>query len=229
MSARTSSPRVPARASGSQPSPADNSRKRLMIAIRAACRRLGIDDDDRKALQLERTGKHSMSDMSVAELGALLTHLNVNWKTPDRPVTGKVRALWWSLYWLGAIDRPDDEALGAFVKRQTGIAALRFLDHRQAPAVIEALKSWLAREGIHWLADPDPTGMADRHAVLTAIGHRLREAGDLTQDSIYPLALARVGRQNYERMAMTAPEVDACIRHFGKQLRRHVETGRDVL
>ena len=147
-------------------------RSKLIGAVRSACKRLGIEDDDRKALQLERTGKRSMSDMSIAELGDLLTHFNRDWKLPDRPVSGKVRALWWSLYWLGAHDRPDDEALGAFVKRQTGIAHLRFLDHRQAPAVIEALKSWLTRIGVTWpdAAEPDPAQVWERHAVLRTIG-----------------------------------------------------------
>src|SRR3546814_5673177 len=103
-----------------------------------------------------------------------------------RAHVGKIRALWWSLYWLGAIEDPKDRPLDAFVKRQTGMSSLRFLDHRKAASVIEALKSWAAREGVRWptaerLEDLRQTnrgidsGCLDRHAVLAAIADKLRD------------------------------------------------------
>lgn len=227
MAKTLSAPRPAAPAAPRHP----ETQRKLMIAVRAACRRKGIDDDDRRAIQLEITGQESMATMSTAQLGKLLDHLNRDWTRPagDRPHLGKIRALWWSLYWLGAIHRPDDEALSSFISRQTGIERLRFLDHRKAPAVIEALKSWLEREGVFWWSASDidtlsPTqqalvvNTADRHAVLLAIGNRL-----YPNKSIYDFTFAAFRLQHHSPWPMTATELDAAIRHFGKILRQRVE------
>ena len=42
------------------------------------------------------------------------------------------------------------------------------------------------------------------------------------------LALIHVGRRDGLMQDMTAPELDACIRHFGKQLRRAIEAAADA-
>jgi len=201
---------------------------RLMKAVRAACRRKGIDDDDRRAIQLEVTGKGSMTQMSPGQLGKLLDHLNRDWTKPegDRAHLGKMRALWWSLYWLGAIHRPDDEALTAFVTRQTGVEHLRFLDHRKAQAVIEALKSWLEREGVHWWSADEIASFgsgyqlllentAHRHAVLLAIGSQLGPGAEIYESARHTL---RAGARS--ALSFTPVELDTAIRHFGKKLRQ---------
>ena len=187
--------------------PAD-ARTRKMRAVLAACRRLGLDEDARKDLQLELTGVGSMADMSEGELGQLLDHLNRDYRgtNPDRAHIAKAKALWWSLYWLGAIDEPGDKALSAFVKRQTGIAALRFLDHRHAHSVIEALKSWLTREGVVWFSDANISGWVsdwpayagygraewDRWAVINELGRRLRKANVIHSEAHYASASLKI-------------------------------------
>lgn len=50
-----------------------NARKR---AIFAACKHLGIDEDERRQVQLRVVGKASLSDMKLPELDDLLDHLN---------------------------------------------------------------------------------------------------------------------------------------------------------
>lgn len=45
-------------------------------AIHAACRSAGIDDTERKRLQLQITGKESLTEMDYAEVSRVLTHLN---------------------------------------------------------------------------------------------------------------------------------------------------------
>lgn len=218
-----------------QPPSPQSSRTKLVRAIRAAARRKGMDDDDRRAAQASVIGKHSLSDMGVAELARFLDHLNKGWSgTPvknERAHLGKMRALWWSLYWLGAIDRPDDEALTLFVKRQTGIEHLRFLDHLKAPSVIEALKSWLLREGVMWWAQSDIDSMpqpftsahADRYAVIICIAERLERHGVLSADRFWEQADRHIGRVGASRWSMTTVELDAVIREFGKRLRRNLD------
>lgn len=45
-------------------------------AIHAACRAQGIDDDARKALQMQLTGKASLADMGLFDLDSVLNRLN---------------------------------------------------------------------------------------------------------------------------------------------------------
>lgn len=212
----------------------------LKRAILAACARLGLDDDARRDLQQDIIGKASLTAMTLPELVRLRDHLNRDWSGPnkDRPHMGKIRALWWSLYWIGAIRRVDDEALTAFVKRQTGIEKLRFLGHLDAPPVIEALKSWLEREGVEWwsaqqLADVQKVegarfdaALADRHAVLAELARRLDRAGLMHQLARYEWLGKRVNRAGNMHWSFTAEELDEGIRALGKKFRRYLD-GRE--
>lgn len=45
-------------------------------AIHAACRQAGIDNSERQRLQLQITGKASLTDMSYDEVNRVLDHLN---------------------------------------------------------------------------------------------------------------------------------------------------------
>lgn len=196
------------------------SRRQKMLAVFAACRRLGLDEDTRRDIQQDVIGKASMSKMDLTEIGRLLDHLNRDWKGPSghRAHVGKVRALWWSLYWLGTIDQPKERAIDAFVQRQAGVAALRFLDHRSAPAVIEALKSWCAREGVRWPSPPEELG--DRQAVLDAIWLKLREAALVSDRAPVTYVTASLEIPRPDQRAWTRHELDAAIRLVGKRLRR---------
>ncbi len=213
----------------------------LMRAIMAACKRQGIDNDTRHATQKRVTGKDSMTDMTVAELMRLRDHFNRGWKGPkgQRPHIGKVRALWWSLYWIGAIERVEDEALNAFVKRQAHIQHINFLDHRGAMPVIEGLKAWLEREGVMWwsaeqLAGVVATGAmtsagtafsqaeADRHAVLDQLAIRLDRAGLMNRFALYDWIGACVGRETPRQWSFSASELDQGLRALGKKYRSHL-------
>lgn len=201
------------------------SRTGLIRAVRAACRAQGIEDDDRRALQLEITGKASLGDMSPGEIGRVLDRLNRNRAAPmaHRAHVGKIRALWWSLYWLGAIDDPGAKALDAFVKRQTGRQALRFLGHAQAPSVIEALKSMAVREGVAWPPMSDP--VADRRAVLDALwAKRCHQARmpHLADARGLGMAVGPLLGDRPDPDEWTAHELDAGIRGVGKAYRRYL-------
>ena len=208
-----------------------DSRKKLMGGVRAACARKGICDDDRKAIQEEVTGKASLADMSLSEIGKVLDHLNRDRPkaNPDRAHIGKIRALWWTLYWLGDVAEPNDTALDKFVQRQTGISALRFLDHRKASSVIEALKSMATRGGVKWpdaamlasivKSTPDCTmARLERHAVLRAIWHRLRDAR-VTISILYIDYIQQALGLSLNHWAWTERELDEAIRILGKNNR----------
>lgn len=219
-------------------------RTRLYRAVHAACRSNGIDEDARRAIQSDLFGKGSLSDMTTAEIARLLNHLNRNrphssrgGPAANRTHIGKVRALWWSLYWLGEVNDHEDRAISAFVKRQTGVNALRWLDHRSAPSVIEALKGWAERAGVTWPTPADVDAMrsvregygmanAERLAVIRALSQRivLRRLG--TPSNYVTAWLDANGRGTgiVTLPMLEVAELDGLIRHLGQIVR----TGRKV-
>lgn len=212
-----------------------DSRRKLIGAVRAAAKRRGIDDDDRKAIQLEVTGKASMADMDGAEIGKVLDRLNRDaggralgaWQA--RPHQAKVRALWWTLYWLGEVPEPNERALDAFVLRQAGVFSLRFLDNRASLSVIEALKAIAARAGVRWpevarlKADGNPTDAAamrryEREAVLRAIWQKLIDRGIVRAYADWR-DYAGAAFKRMPNLAWSNRELDDVIRLIGKKLR----------
>ncbi len=221
--------------------PADTPEAKLMRAIMAACSRQGVDEETRRAVQKRIIGKDSMKAMTAAELTKLRNHFNRGWKGPSnqRPHVGKIRALWWSLYWIGAIERVDDEALNAFIKRQAHIQHINFLDHRTASPVIEGLKGWLEREGVMWWSAEQLDGVvatgaitaagtafsraeADRHAVLDQLALRLDRAGLMNRLALYEWIGACVGRRTPKQWTFSASELDEGLRALGKKYRTHL-------
>lgn len=205
------------RSVATSPAPSNESRNRRIRAIQAACRSKGIDKDARHEIQAAVIGKASITDMNDAELGKLLDHLNRG-KSPSPgrgPHAGKIRALWWSLFWLAEVDDPNDRAIDGFVRRQTGIAALRFLDHRSAPKVIEGLKARLERAGVTWPKDPGEFG--DRRAVAEAIFAQLGIKG-FKMAGYVAVQIHMTSASSF----WTAQHWDAAIRFLGKQNRRRL-------
>lgn len=213
----------------------------LMRAIMAACKRQKIDKDERVGIQTEIIGKASMAKMTITELTKLRDHFNRGWKGPqqDRPHLGKIRALWWSLYWIGAIERADDDALNSFIKRQTHVQHINFLDHKTASPVIEALKSWLEREDVLWWSTDELAGVvntagptsagtafsqaeADRHAVLSQLAIRLDKARLMNRFALYEWIGQCVGRPTVKQWSFSTSELDIGLRALGKKYRAHL-------
>lgn len=208
-----------------------DTRDKLRRAIHAACRAKGINQDDRKAIQLAATringapGKDSMADMDVRELGLVLDRLNRDQTGgygsssafARSPHAAKVKALWWTCHWLGlnVADDPSDAAIDAFVKRQTGIDSLRFLNHLNAPSVIDALKDIAARDGgVNWPKRGPHVAIDDRRAVIQAIWNRLFDLSAVSSGSPWYFLSTR------NADISTGRGLDACICDLGKMLRR---------
>lgn len=70
-------------------------------------------------------------------------------KTPRKLADGeqarKIRYLWLQLHETGKVKDPSEAALASYVTRMTRVAALQWLDVKQASTVIEAMKKWLER------------------------------------------------------------------------------------
>lgn len=66
-------------------------------------------------------------------------------KMADDDQSRMIRGIWIELHGMGAVRDPSEKALTSYVKRMTNIAALQWLDVKQAQLVIEALKKWRKR------------------------------------------------------------------------------------
>lgn len=136
--------------------------------IAVACRDLGIDDDARKAMLLQRYGTDSRAALTDAQLRDLVDHLKASGFTPKGSSAApagarrsksrhgyirKIWALWGNLVRAGVIrsDDPDAALLGFINRHLKGrqidlIGQLEWLTEAEARPVIEALKDWCKRQ-----------------------------------------------------------------------------------
>lgn len=133
--------------------------KPLFASIAIARRNRGLDEDTYRDLLTRETGKSSLREMTTPELELVLgslggrqTYQGAGRKQLTGPYAKKLQALWLSGWNLGVVRNKDDEAMLAFIKRQTGIENTRFLRAAEdARKAVEALKAWLARDaGVNW-------------------------------------------------------------------------------
>lgn len=132
-------------------------KKRLLALVHLAPKQLGLDEEARRDLQEEVTGKRSASEMTVAELNHLIAvYRSLGFKVEtkggggyspkyDDPQKAKIVALWITCFQQGVVENRSHAALERFVKRVTGVAKLEWLTPPQANQAIEALKQMLDR------------------------------------------------------------------------------------
>ncbi|WP_337267082.1 gp16 family protein [Oryzifoliimicrobium ureilyticus] len=157
-----------------------------IAAIHVANKQLGLDDDTYRLKLQNITGKASTKDMSETERQKVLTVFrNEGFSSApiERRADGrqklkgrfakKLQALWIAGWNLGIFHSREDSALETFVKRQTGVDAVRFChDPVDGQKAIEALKAWIAREGkVDW----DVTNR-DRNSYMRAFGYKIARA-----------------------------------------------------
>lgn len=138
-------------------------RRRLQKLIHVGCRELGLDEEDRRALQLVATGKASQREMDEVELRRVVKALKARGFRPEgrghapapRADLRLVHVLWRRLGEAGVLERPDRAGLNAFIRARFGaswgnvpidVDALR--DAGRINAVIRALRDWCARAGV---------------------------------------------------------------------------------
>lgn len=136
------------------PSKPDNSK------IHIAKKQLGLSDEVYRDILLIRYKKDSSAKLSAAQGRDLVSHFitlgfevkrksnSKSFYYPD-PRARKVYMLWKTLEDAGVIRKRSRKALNTFVKRQTGIADLRWCkDHHDFTKLIKALKAMGMREDV---------------------------------------------------------------------------------
>lgn len=161
-----------------------------LATIHVGLKKLGIAEDDARDIYDRQTGKRSLREMSPRDHEAVIGELRrLGFK---RALKGgrnllqgrfakKLQALWIAGWNLGVVRNRNDDALVAFVKRQTGIDHVRFVHNAQdAARAIEALKGMLAREaGVDWAEGDHLPDWQRRPGAMIAIAQwRLLHGGE---------------------------------------------------
>lgn len=141
----------------------------LRRLVHVGKRDLGLADDQYRDLLAGVTGQTSSTALSAAELDRVVERMKAlgfkvkssrrqaapgapagkprRVRTLDLSAEGrKVRALWLFLHTpLGLVRDSSEAALGAYVRRMTGVDALQWTSGEQIKTVIESLKKWAMR------------------------------------------------------------------------------------
>lgn len=124
-----------------------------MRAIYAACNQLGIDEQARRVIYQQVTGKTSAKEMSEEERNKVVAHLRgkgfqrAKGKSySDKAYVRLIFALWKSCHKLGVVKSASRQSLVAFVKETTRKSGQQvddpnWLTYGQAEPVIETLKA----------------------------------------------------------------------------------------
>lgn len=215
---------------------AANPRRRAMTAkIHIAKKQLQLDEDDYRQILLDESGRTSSGDCTEAELERVLKRFEALGFKPlpkvgatgasrpaQHPVARKARALWISLYHLGAVDSPSEKALESFAKRQLKCERLVWANQSQGYKLIEALKAMALRHGWPQL---DAHGRAWsilrlKEGLCEAILQKLMNAGEVPLDWTLNTAAFRLcGIQPGAEGPVTAEGYDAIAAALGKKLR----------
>lgn len=148
-------------------------RRAMMAKINIAKGQIGIDEDDYRQAIFNASGQMSLKACTDQQLDRLLAWFKSKGFKPmpsgakqaaQHPMARKARALWISLYHLGAVHNPADQALEAFAKRQLGCEKLVWARQSDAYRLIEALKGMGTRHG--WRQHCLATGKAHGPAGL---------------------------------------------------------------
>lgn len=138
-------------------------------AIHTLKGKLGLVDDDYRALLVNLTGVASSKDMSQAQRQQVRSHMQSLAErlglAPSRRAwlaqkgfehkkdvayrqERLVHFLWAQLHRAGVVRDGSRLALAAFCKRVTGVDAVRFCNPFQRDALIKALRDWCKKEGV---------------------------------------------------------------------------------
>lgn len=219
---------VHANAAPAQFDRASTHRRSMLAKIHVAKKQLALADDDYRQILLQETGRNSAGDCTEAELERTLNRLQslgfkplakkprtaASTRPAQHPVARKARALWISLYHLGAVRSPAEPALEAFAKRQLGCEKLVWAKQSDGFKLIEALKAMATKHG--WpQVDPNGCSFSVRELnerLCTAILWKLKGMDEVPSDWTIDTAAFRLcgietgaegpmGAEAYQRLA----------------------------
>lgn len=206
---------------------ASQHRRSMLSKIQIARKDLAMDEDDYRQIVFDQTGRTSLKEASERDLHNVLEVMKAKGFRPlvkvgqvaaaQHPMARKARALWISLYQLGEVHNPNEQALEAFAARQLKCDKLVWARQSDAFRLIEALKVWAVRAG--WQsasAAPLPRGIGLCEAILA----KLKVAGHVPGDwGLHDAMWKLCGEENARERAWTADDYQRLAGHLGAKLR----------
>lgn len=207
-----------------------------LATIHVGRKQLGLDDDTARDLYEQTTGKRSLRAMSETERLKVVSIMrqrgfksgsNVS-ANGRKKLTGryskKLQALWIAGWNLGVVNERDDTALLAFVKRQTGIDHVQFMQSaKDARKAIEALKSWVSRVGgVDWSTHEFDPPYACSNGFKIAWAQWLKLGHDVHATSTHQFwdeIGSILGHSSFFETGPTAAEWVKVMNHFGGLIR----------
>lgn len=117
----------------------------LIKAIQTGRRKLGLSDEEYRALLEGVSGKTSTKELNAYQLKEVLRRMReAGFHTAADPQLRKIRSLWFSMYDEGIVKSKTDQSISAYIRRITKKSA-NACDVKDLQRVIETLKQWIDR------------------------------------------------------------------------------------
>lgn len=117
----------------------------LIKAIQTGRRKLGLTDEEYRALLEGVSGKRSTKELNAYQLKETLRRMReAGFHSAADPQLRKIKSLWFSMYDEGVVRSKTDQSIAAYIRRITrkGVNDCTVKDLQR---VIETLKQWIDR------------------------------------------------------------------------------------
>jgi hypothetical protein len=203
-------------------------------AIKQESRNARLSDSAQKKLMQRRIGKSEFGSMDTRELKRALRTLrersgNKASRSPQKrlaPMHAKIRALYWTLYYFGAVDCHNDWAMADYLNTHFQISDIRKADPNTIQRISKTLMDKLTQCGVQWpqMADGREPGFGERRAVCLALWTKCVSAEYGTDPA--ESAMIRKGQelnlpQNSYQYSIT--DWDKLLRYLGMKWRTHLD------
>lgn len=117
----------------------------LIKAIQTGRRKLGLSDEEYRAMLEGVSGKTSTKELNAWQLKEVLRRMReAGFHTATAPQLRKIRSLWFSMYDEGVVRSKSDQSIAAYIKRITK-KPVNTCGVKDLQRVIETLKQWIDR------------------------------------------------------------------------------------
>lgn len=117
----------------------------LIKAIQTGRRKLGLSDEEYRALLEGVSGKTSTKELNAYQLKEVLRRMReAGFHTATEPQLRKIRSLWFSMYDEGIVKSKTEQSISAYIRRITKKSA-NACGVKDLQRVIETLKQWIDR------------------------------------------------------------------------------------
>ncbi len=216
--------------------PVSAERRSLLARLHQVKKQLGLDEETYRDKLEGHSAKRSAASLSDMEIRDVLRAWSRGLPEGDRakatsprakaglkePFQRLIRALWINLFNLGELEDGTDAALDAFVARQAKVTALAFLRAHQAPAIVEALKDWIARTGVKLGDHIDP--LVARRAIVRGQWsklHALKAVHVPFEAALMNWMRGRIIPDRHDSLeGMSADQLDHAMRELGLWIRK---------